>query len=152
MSAFGVTVDAGCVCIFEAGIAKDTALDRLAAATARAEAIADVVQLQEAVRNREISQSTAIGGGVAIPHAYTDAVEKPRIGVGISTQGLSFGGAEAGPVHVVVFFLMPASANRQYLELLAQLMVAMKAPSFLNRLAACETPAEVVEILNESGG
>jgi len=36
--------------------------------------------------------------------------------------------------------------------LLAQLMVVMRTPNFLNRLIACHSPAEVVGILNESGG
>ncbi len=152
MSAFGVAVDEECVCIFEAGVAKDAALDRLVTATARASGVADTASIEQAVRGREASQSTAIGGGVAIPHAYTEAVTRPCIGVGISRAGLALAGTEPGLVHVVVFFLMPASANRQYLELLAQLMVAMKAPNFLNRLAACEAPAEVIAILNESGG
>lgn len=152
MSAFGVAVDESCVCIFEPGVTKESALDRLVAATAADSGVSDEAALRQAVREREAAQSTAIGSGVAIPHVYAADVTRPRIGVGIIREGVAYGGSEPEPVRVMVFFLMPSNANRQYLELLAQLMVAMKAPNFLNRLAACETPADVVAILNESGG
>jgi mannitol/fructose-specific phosphotransferase system IIA component (Ntr-type) len=152
MGAFGVNVDESCVCLFGAGVLRDQALDRLVDAVATSEAITDKESLRAAVHAREAAMSTGIGGGAAIPHVRTDAVVRAVVGVGISRTGLEFASADKKPVHIVVLFALPADANKLYLGLLAQLMVALKTPNFCDRLVACNSAREVVGVLNESGG
>jgi len=154
MSAFGIDIDARCVRVFNNSkeVGRDEALDTLVDAVASTGAINDVESLRTAIREREESMSTGIGGGVAIPHVRIGAVNRPVIGVGISKTGVDFSAADNKPVHVIVLFAMPPDSNKLYLGLLAQVMVALKAPNFLDRLIASKKPEDVVAILNESGG
>lgn len=154
MSAFGIDIDARCVRVFNnsESVSRDAALDTLVDAVASTGAINDVENLRTAIREREESMSTGIGGGVAIPHVRISAVNRAVIGVGVSKTGVDFSAADNKPVHVIVLFAMPPDSNKLYLGLLAQVMVALKAPNFLERLVAAKKPEEVVAILNESGG
>jgi len=152
MSAFGIDIEARCVRVFGDETIRDQALDQLVDAVASTGGISDVESLRTAIREREDSMSTGIGGGVAIPHVRIKSVTRPVIGVGISKKGVDFRAADNKPVHVIVLFAMPPDSNKLYLGLLAQVMVALKAPNFLERLIACGKPQEVVAVLNESAG
>lgn len=152
MSAFGIDIDARCVRIFNEVTSRVQALDQLVDAVASTGAIGDVDSLRTAILEREESMSTGIGGGVAIPHVRTKSVARPVLGVGVSKKGVSFNAADNKPVHVIVLFAMPPDTNKLYLGLLAQVMVALKAPNFLERLVTCTKPQDVVAVLNESAG
>jgi mannitol/fructose-specific phosphotransferase system IIA component (Ntr-type) len=152
MSAFGIDIDARCVRIFSEAISRDQALDQLVDAVASTGATNDVEGLRTAIREREESMSTGIGGGVAIPHVRIKSVSRAVLGVGVSKKGVDFSAADNKPVHAIVLFAMPPDSNKLYLGLLAQVMVALKAPNFLERLVACGKPQEVVAVLNESAG
>jgi mannitol/fructose-specific phosphotransferase system IIA component (Ntr-type) len=43
---------------------------------------------------------------------------------------------------------MPSGSQREYLGLLAQVMLTLKVPGFRERLTACDTPEEILEVLN----
>jgi len=152
MSAFGIDIDARCVRIFNDETTRDQALNQLVDAVASTGAISEVENLRTAIREREESMSTGIGGGVAIPHVRIKTVIRPVIGVGVSKHGVEFRAADNKPVYVIVLFAMPPDSSKLYLGLLAQVMVALKAPNFLERLVTCGKPQEVVAVLNESAG
>jgi mannitol/fructose-specific phosphotransferase system IIA component (Ntr-type) len=152
MSAFGIDIDVRCVRVFDEATTRNQVLDRLVDGVASTGALSDVETLRTAILEREESMSTGIGGGVAIPHVRIKVVTRPVLGVGVSRKGVDFRAADNKPVHVIVLFAMPPDSNRLYLGLLAQVMVALKAPNFLERLVACGKPQEVVAVLNESAG
>lgn len=152
MSAFGIEIDKKCVCLFRDGETKETALDRMVDGVAKTGAVSDVTALRVAIRERENVRSTGIGSGVAIPHVRIDSMQKPILGIGISRTGVEFSSVDGKPARIIVLFAMPTDSNRLYLRLLAQVMVALKVPNFVERLTAAETEDEVVALLNESGG
>jgi len=150
MKAFGIDVDASCIRMFPAGASKQDVLDALIDAVALYDGIEDKRRFQASVYQRESVMSTGIGDGVAIPHVRFEGVGKPALGVGISAEGIDFGTLDGQPVHIIVLFAMPAGAQREYLDLLAQVMVALKKPGFRDMLEACKTPAEVLSVLCEN--
>jgi mannitol/fructose-specific phosphotransferase system IIA component (Ntr-type) len=152
MSAFGIEIDEACVRVFGEGVTKNAALDALVAAASRTDAVKGEEALRQAIYAREETMSTGIGGGVAIPHVRIDEVTAPVAAVGVSRAGIDFASIDGEPVYIVVLLAMPRDSNRLYLGLLAQLMAVLKVPNFSNRLIACDTPADVVAVLNESGG
>ena len=152
MSAFGIEIEEGCVCILPGGLTKVEAINKLVDAVATSGAVNDVEAFRKAVFAREDDSSTGIGSGVAIPHVRQANIARPVLGVGISRSGVDFASTDKAPAYVIVLFAMPADANQLYLGLLAQLMVALKVPNFYERLIACETVQEVVAMLNEAGG
>jgi len=149
MSAFGVQVKEGCVCVFPPGTTKQQCLDQLVDAVAKTDAVKSVEALRQAVYEREAQKSTGIGGGVGIPHVRIDSITEPILGVGVSKNGIDFDADDKQPVRIVILFAMPKDSNKLYLGLLAQVMGALKAPGFSDRLVACGSPEELLAILNE---
>jgi mannitol/fructose-specific phosphotransferase system IIA component (Ntr-type) len=150
MSVFGIDIAREAVCILEGGISKHDALDILIDCISASDAVSDREALRRAVYDRESVMSTGIGSGVAIPHVRIKEVTRPILAVGISPQGLNFDTLDNQPVHIVVLFAMPAQSHKEYLKLLAQVMLALKTPGFRERLLACSSPNEVFEALHDS--
>jgi mannitol/fructose-specific phosphotransferase system IIA component (Ntr-type) len=136
------------VCLFEPDIDKREALSRLAHAMAATGAVQDAEGFLKAVFDRESVMSTGIGDGVAIPHVRIPEVQEPVIGVGISRDGLNFDTLDDKPVYVLILFALPAGSQKQYLNLLAQVMMVMKEPQFREGLLACASPREIADYVN----
>jgi fructose-specific phosphotransferase system IIA component len=150
MSLFGLAIDPKAVCIFDGGVSKHEALDLLVDAISATGTVEDADAFRRAVREREAVMSTGIGSGVAIPHVRIDAILQPSVGVGISQEGIDFNTLDNKPVHIIVLFAMPSGSQKEYLQLLAQVMTTMKEPGFREKLGACTTPDDVASILNAS--
>ena len=108
--------------------------------------IADKQVFLEAVRKREQSVSTAMGEGVAIPHAKTEGIPSPCIAVGICPEGMACDAPDSKPI-TIIFLLAssPRDAGVQ-LKILAALSRYIKAPGLLSGLAASQTPQEVLDV------
>src|SRR4030042_2436582 len=63
-------------------------------------------KLMESLMAREVLGSTAIGQGVAIPHAKADCVDKLVAAFGLSKKGVDFDSLDGEPVYI--FFLLVA--------------------------------------------
>lgn len=85
------------------------------------------VFLQE-VFNREALGSTGIGHNVAIPHGKSKMIDRVRIGLGISEEGLDFESIDGEPVHIVLVIGSHPSKQMEYLKSLAYIMNHLKNP------------------------
>jgi mannitol/fructose-specific phosphotransferase system IIA component (Ntr-type) len=74
-----------------------------------------------AVRKREMSMSTGIGFGVAIPHASTDLVSDVIQVMGRSSKGIDFAALDGKPVHKVCLFLVPKGQFNKHLNVMADI-------------------------------
>jgi PTS system nitrogen regulatory IIA component len=75
---------------------------------------------------REASASTAIGGGIAIPHVRNPIVlhvEQPAVTLAFLSQPVDFGALDGKPVHVLFSIISPT--NRSHLQLLSRLSFAL---------------------------
>jgi fructose-specific phosphotransferase system IIA component len=149
LGVFGTSITAEAVCVLKEGTTKHEALEALVAAIADTGAVRDTEAFGRAVFDREAIMSTGIGQGIAIPHVRIDAVEKPTVGVAVSTSGVDFDTLDNEPVHIIVIFAMPAGSQKDYLGLLAKVMVALKVPGFPEKLLACTAPEEVAAVLTK---
>lgn len=148
MSVFGIDIDKDAICVYGSGVTKFEALEQLVEALFRTNITDDPDAFRRAVHEREAVMSTGIGQGVAIPHVRINQVKRPSVGIGISRDGIEFDTLDDAPVHIIVLFAMPAGSQKEYLSLLAQVMLSLKMPGFRERLVACATPEEVLEVLN----
>ena len=71
--------------------------------------------LVDAILARESIMSTALPGGVALPHARSSSIADPLVAVGRLTQPVDFAGT---PVWLIVAVASPASQPAVHLELL----------------------------------
>lgn len=75
---------------------------------------------------REVSASTAIGDGIAIPHVRNPIVlhvAQPAITLAFLSQPVDFGALDGKPIHVL--FSMISPTNRSHLQLLSRLSFAL---------------------------
>lgn len=75
----------------------------------------------ESVIDREKVQSTAIGGGIAFPHARTPSAPELVFAAARLTRGIDFAAPDASPVDLVFLLLGPPHNPEDHVRLLARL-------------------------------
>lgn len=148
MSAFGKDIPKEAICIFEPGTSKHTALEQMIDAIEATGAVTDREAFRKALFDREAIRSTGFKG-VAIPHVRIDEITEPTVGVGVSKEGIDFESLDSEPVNIVVLFAMPSGSDKEYLGFLAQVMMALRTGGFCQKLTACDSPEEVLDVLNQ---
>jgi mannitol/fructose-specific phosphotransferase system IIA component (Ntr-type) len=95
------------------------------------------------IYDREALCTTGIGHNVAIPHGKCSSIDRVRIGLGISTEGLDFNSIDGEPVHLVLVIGSNPSNQVEYLKSLAFIMNHLKNPllrTALTKLSFSYTP------------
>jgi len=87
---------------------KDAALAEMASAAVEAGIASEGTLLLESLKMRERLGSTAIGKGVALPHARSVTVSQGRILVARAPRGIDWSAEDESPVQLVLMILAPA--------------------------------------------
>lgn len=98
---------------------------------------------------REKILSTAVGGGIAIPHIKLDSVKDFVVGIGISKKGIKFDSLDNKPVHIIIMIAAPAHKHTEYLKLLAQIVLVLKNTELRKKIVHSKNEDEIFEILNK---
>ena len=101
---------------------------------------------------REKLGSTALGGGVAIPHARLDLIKKPLIVIGISKKGLDFDSLDGEPVYIIFLILSPKETEGLHLKILATISKLLRDKYLLSRLKTASKSREVKELIRLQEG
>lgn len=123
---------------------KESAIRQLAEKLSTRSAVANPEAFLAAVFEREATQSTGIGYGVALPHARTDAVSSIVAAFGRFPEGVDFGAPDGKPATIVVLIGTPKAMLGTYLKLLARLTRLLKEARFRGTLLEAKTPEEVI--------
>lgn len=96
----------------------------------------------DALREREALGSTAIGHGVAVPHARSKAHDRARGAFLRLDHPVDFGNGEAAPVDLVFAMSVPEHSAQLHLQALAELAGRFSDPGFRDALrGASDLPA-----------
>jgi len=87
---------------------RDAALAEMAGLACSGGLVRDADLLVELLRVRERAGGTAIGKGVALPHARSLTVMKPQLVVARSTRGIDWSAPDEQPVQLILMSLVPA--------------------------------------------
>lgn len=79
----------------------------------------DADALFDRLREREQLGSTAIGGGIAIPHCKVDRLKSGVVSLGRVLQGVDFGAADGQPVRLFFLVISPSQSPAEHLQILA---------------------------------
>ena len=102
----------------------------------------------EALIERENIVSTAIGMGVAIPHAKLPTFDDFFIALGIHQgDGIEWDAIDQLPVHLIFLIGGPASEQKLYLNILSRITSAMRDETLRSKLLHAHTKAEVHSLL-----
>ena len=111
---------AGRIVMLTEATSRDLVLDAAARLLADASPAMTPV-IGSALREREALGSTAIGHGVAIPHARTRAFSDARGTFLRLDHAVDFGARDHAPVDLVFAMSVPEHSPQQHLEILAEL-------------------------------
>ncbi|PKN57667.1 MAG: hypothetical protein CVU56_09575 [Deltaproteobacteria bacterium HGW-Deltaproteobacteria-14] len=103
----------------------------------------------DGILGREATMSTAIGGGVAVPHAYWDGVAQPRSYLALVPEGLDVAGPDGEPVRLVALLVSPPDQAKGHLRALGALVDVLSDEHFRDLLLRQRMPARVARLLAE---
>lgn len=98
---------------------------------------------------RETLGTTAIGRGVAVPHARLDHLDRTIIGVGLSDDGVEFHALDGAPVHAIFLVLGSEEKSDEYIDVMKSISEMIQTEDFRRFLFRAEDRAEVVDLMNE---
>ncbi len=100
----------------------------------------------KALRTREALGSTGTGGGVAIPHARVDFVQKPYGILMKLKRAIDFEAMDGKPVDIVFMVLLPARADGDQLGVLASVSRALRSTDIIRKMRDAATSPELSRI------
>jgi len=104
-------------------------------------------KLIEALLARESLGSTAIGQGIAIPHAKCDCVEKLVAAFGLSKKGVDFDSLDGELAYIFFLLIAPQDSAGPHLKALARISRLLKDKYFRDTLRACVEDKSVIKII-----
>jgi len=123
-----------------------TLVDRLA----EAGVVKSAPDLVAEVMRREHEGSTAVGGGLVVPHARCRSLEEVHIALATLDPALDLGAEDGEPVDIVMLLVGPERDPRQMLRVLARLARLVKDRAFLDRIREAETAADLITVFGEA--
>ena len=119
-------------------------LVRLAVGDANETVLAGIL---EAVEVREAQVSTALGGGLAVPHGRTDLVQEVCLAAGLVPDIPDYIALDDSPVRVAFLVLTPAGASGQHVQLLSRIARLMHRPEWRDALLASASAEEFMRVI-----
>ena len=109
----------------------------------------DKNEYKKAILAREKLGTTAIGEGVAIPHAKNKSVNKACLAAGVSKEGIDYEAFDDSLSHLFFMIAAPDGANDTHLEVLSRLSTILMDESFRNDLMNSPSVEEFLDLINE---
>lgn len=126
---------------------KEAAIDRLIALQKEGGNLRDPAVYRREILAREASGSTAVGDGIAIPHAKTDAVLRPGLAAMTVPDGVDYAALDGQPSRL--FFMIAAPNDGDvHLEVLSRLMTMLMDENFRNELLAAKDAEAFLHVID----
>ena len=131
---------------------KEAALTDLVSLAGQAGAVRGPELLVELLMLRERLGTTAIGKGVALPHARSITVNRPQLVVARSRRGIDWDAADELPVTLVLLTLTPAEWSEEaHHALLGRAVAVARLQRNRQRLLEAASFEDVASVLREVG-
>ncbi len=126
---------------------KDDAINALIGLHAAAGNLKDKDAYKAAILAREEQGSTAIGDGIAVPHAKTSAVKAPALAAITVKNGVDYGAPDGKPSDLL-FMIAATEDGDVHLEILSRLMVMLMDSDFTAKLRAAKSVDEFLQTID----
>ena len=126
------------------------AIDQLVALQDASGNISDKAGYKEGILAREAEFSTAVGDGIAIPHAKVAAVKKPGLAAMTVPGGVDWSAPDGQPADLMFMIAAPEGEANTHLEMLANLSAMLMHADFANALRAAKTPEEFLKVIDDA--
>jgi PTS system nitrogen regulatory IIA component len=109
----------------------------------------DRAELYAMLVEREKLGSTAMGDGIAIPHARIESLDRVLAVFGLSRGGVDFDSLDGQPTHLFFLLVAPGREGSAHLLLLARLSRLLGIDAFRARLREVGTTDELFRAIEE---
>lgn len=106
-------------------------------------------EYKRGVQERESQSTTAIGEGIAIPHAKDPSVIKAGLTAITVKNGVDYDAPDGKPVRLIFMIAAPVNDSNVHLEVLSRLSVLLMEPGFKDKLLAAEDKKDFLDIVDE---
>lgn len=110
--------------------------------------IADAAEYRKGILAREALSSTAVGEGIAIPHAKSDAVKAPSLAAMTVPDGVDYEAMDGEPSNLIFMIAAPNDGD-VHLEVLSRLMTVLMDEDFRARLIAAKSAEEFLTVIDD---
>jgi mannitol/fructose-specific phosphotransferase system IIA component (Ntr-type) len=135
-----------------AGTTRWEAIRELCAAMAKQEGLPDSDVLEAAARAREETAGTALGEGIAVPHARLPGLSKPAVALGRSIAGIDWDAPDGLPAHLIFLILTPEKDDGLQVQILGALAHGLQDEELRHRLIAARDEQEAWSVLRQALG
>ncbi len=130
-------------------VAKKNVLDELSK-LAEKDIKIDSRILLEALTKREKLGSTAVGNGIAIPHANCPDIDKPKVFVALLSNSLDFNANDDQPVDIIFLLLAPDNSGSEHLQALALVSRLLRNKELTTKLRGCKNTESAFAVISQS--
>ena len=106
--------------------------------------------LLEALTKREKLGSTAVGNGIAIPHANCPNIDKPKVFVALLSNSLDFNANDDQPVDIIFLLLAPDNSGSEHLQALALVSRLLRNKELTTKLRGCKNTESAFAVISQS--
>lgn len=128
---------------------KQEAIDMLVELQAKSGNIADVETYKKGILAREEQGSTAVGEGIAIPHAKSEAVKAPSLAAITVPGGVDYEALDGEPSNLLFMIAAPNDGD-VHLEVLSRLMTILMDEEFRGELLKAKDVTEFLAIIDKT--
>ncbi len=105
-------------------------------------------QVERALWERENTQNTSVGRGLALPHATIEAVESTKLAVFTTAAPIDYQTATGEKLDIFIVTVGPSSERHRHLELLAGVARMVLETELITELRAAEAPDDALRIIH----
>ncbi|MCB6611331.1 fructose-specific PTS transporter subunit EIIC [[Clostridium] symbiosum] len=128
---------------------KEAAIDYLVNLMDKSGRLSDREGYRKGILAREALGSTAVGDGIAIPHAKVAAVNEPGLAAMVVPEGVDYDSFDGSPVNLLFMIAAPDGEADAHLEALSKLSMVLMDPDFKNSLVKAKTADEFLKLIND---
>ena len=129
---------------------KDEIIDCLTGLMEQGGRLNDRAGYKEGILAREALGSTAIGEGIAIPHAKVAAVKEPGLAAVTVPEGVDYEAFDGSLANLIFMIAAPDGEADTHLEALSKLSTLLMNPGFKDALIAAKTKEEFLQIIDDT--
>ncbi len=128
---------------------KDDAINQLVALQVASGNISDEAAYKKAIYAREEESTTAMGEGIAIPHAKTDAVKAAGLAAMTVPGGVDYDAPDGEPSDLFFMIAAPNTKENVHLEVLSRLATMLMDEDFVDSLRSAKTPEDFLAVIDK---
>lgn len=127
---------------------KSEAIDMLVDLQVKGGKISDKAEYKKGIIAREKMSSTAVGEGIAIPHAKSTAVKAPSLAAMTVPGGVDYEALDEEPSNLLFMIAAPNDGD-VHLEVLSRLMTILMDEDFRAKLISAKSKDEFLKIIDD---